>query len=209
MEESRASVAVLERGDAGALPGDGALQRSEAKVRDLEALSQPILLRSESSILLGLVKARYELTRNGQLVANTACLLGTPACEPARRGLEAQHQSMEGVRVMDRAPSCSHRVVEPIKPQPEVLKMKTSMRREHGGAVQQQGGVVRDDRRKAAKVTFAVSILPVRGAEHTIQVHKSGRGLLVRPREATPVEVDLLKRKVIDEATESAHHTTI
>jgi hypothetical protein len=43
MKEGRVGVSIFERGKAGALPGDGAVEGGEAKVGDPEVLVQPSL----------------------------------------------------------------------------------------------------------------------------------------------------------------------
>ena len=69
--------------------------------------------------------------------------------------------------------------------------------------------MIEDNRGEAAKVALSVPLLPVRSAEDTVEVNQRGRGLLIRPSVSPTVEVNLLKREVIENAAEASHHASV
>jgi hypothetical protein len=62
-----------------------------------------------------------------------------------------------------------------VKTEPVVLEVETSVGCRHRGAVKEQRAVVRYDRCKASEVALAVSLLPISGAKHTVEVDKRRR----------------------------------
>ena len=69
--------------------------------------------------------------------------------------------------------------------------------------------MIGDNGCQASEVALAMTVLPIGGAEHPVKAHERRRGLLVGPRETTPIEVNLLEGKVVDDAAESTHHAVV
>lgn len=90
-------------------------------------------------MFLGTIKCRYEFSRDIELLFDGANKARAPAHEASGGRLQAKHEALVGVVVMDRGPSNMHRHLVAVQAKVEILKPKTSASGGHRGAVQKQG----------------------------------------------------------------------